>query len=381
MVPAHPPATAHRILVRVEQWEGVRDRLRAEALARGWTALGVTGVEPLADARRRGLHAVAAGRMDGMAWMTADRVRASTDIGARYPWARSIVALAWPYRPVTPAPARAPGRPAGRMAAYACMSDPAVGGGASDYHEVLGERCDQLVEWLRGQVGEVRAKRFIDHGWAMDRAIAERAGIGFTGKHASLITASAGSYVLLAEIALSVPLPADAPSKKACGTCRSCLPACPTGAIVAPGMIDARRCISYLTIEHEGAIDEELRPLMGTWVFGCDLCQEACPINHRRAPAPLAAAEPPRHGPVPAPDLVELLSLSEADFASRYAGSSVQRSGRGRLARNAAIALGNAGDIAAAPALRRAAAADPDPVVREAADWALHQLEPAPTTP
>lgn len=357
----------------MRDWTALRDELRAEAHARGWCALGVTGPELDVEARRRGLDAVDAGRMDGMPWMTADRVRASTDLGARYPWARSIVALAWPYRPVQEASPGPDDRPRGRMAAYACM--PGTGGGPADYHDVLGRQCDELVGWLRVRAGEVRAKRFVDHGWAMDRAIAQRAGIGFTGKHASLLTSAAGSYVLLAEIALSLPLPADQPSSKSCGTCAACMPACPTGAIVAPGVIDARRCISYLTIEHRGPIPAELRPLMGTWVFGCDLCQEACPINHRRAPAPLSDATTlPARGPVPAPDLVELLEMDESQFAARFAASAVARTGRSGLARNAAVALGNAGAVATAPALRRAAVADPDPVVREAAAWALERL-------
>jgi epoxyqueuosine reductase len=356
----------------VRNWEALRDELRAEALSRGWCALGVTGPEPDSDARRHGLEAIAAGRMDGMAWMTKERVRASTDLGARYPWVNSIVALAWPYRPVREAPAEAD-RPRGRMAAYACM--PGLDGGRDDYHSVLGLRCDELVGWLRDRVGEVRAKRFVDHGWAMDRAIAERAGIGFTGKHASLLTTSAGSYVLLAEIALSLPLPADTPSVKSCGSCAACIPACPTGAIVAPGVIDARRCISYLTIEHRGPIPVELRPLMGTWVFGCDLCQEACPINHRRAPAALPTGpRSPRRGPVPAPDLVELLEMGDSEFEARFSGTSVARTGRSGLARNAAIALGNAGSAATAPALRRAAGGDPDAVVRDAAAWALERV-------
>ncbi|HEY7926194.1 MAG TPA: tRNA epoxyqueuosine(34) reductase QueG [Candidatus Dormibacteraeota bacterium] len=358
----------------MRDWAALRDELRAEAQARGWCALGVSGMEADVEARDHGLQAVAAGRMDGMSWMTADRVRASTDLGARYPWARSIVALAWPYRPVQPGPPGPADRPRGRMAAYACMAGPGEGSPA-DYHDVLGRACDDLVSWLRGRVGEVRVKRFVDHGWAMDRAIAVRAGIGFTGKHASLLTTTAGSYVLLAEIALSLPLPADAPSPKSCGSCAACIPACPTGAIVAPGVIDARRCISYLTIEHRGPIPLPLRPLMGTWVFGCDLCQEACPINHRRAPAALPT--PPvgaQRGPVPAPDLVELLEMGEGQFAARFAGSSVARTGRSGLARNAAIALGNAGAMATAPALQRAARADPDPVVREAAAWALERV-------
>ena len=351
-------------------WLALREELRAAALERGWCALGVTDLAPFTEARRRGLDAVAAGRMDGMPWMSAERVVSSTDLAARYPWARSLVALAWPYPPATPPAADEPGPPRGRVAAYACLD--------ADYHDVLAGACDDLVAWLREHTGEVRAKRFVDHGWAVDRAVAERAGVGFTGKHASVLTGAAGSYVLLAEIALSLPLPPDPPSRKGCGSCSACLPSCPTGAIVAPGVIDARRCISYLTIEHQGPIPLELRPLMGTWVFGCDLCQEACPINHRRAPAPLALGPPStERGPVPAPDLIEVLELDQAAFDARFAGSALARSGRARLARNAATALGNLAAPASAPALRRAATADPDPVVREAAAWALDRVEPS----
>jgi epoxyqueuosine reductase len=361
----------------VSRWESLRDELRAHALEAGWCALGVTGVEPFVEARDRGLDAVTAGRMDGMPWMTAERVAASADLGARYPWARSIIALAWPYRPVRPVAGPTGDRPRGRMAGYALLEQP-DGGSVADYHEVLARRCDDLVAWLRERAPEVRAKRFVDHGWAIDRAVAERAGIGFTGKHASLLTAGAGSYVLLAEIAVSLPLPADPPSKRSCGTCAACLPACPTGAIVAPGVIDARRCISYLTIEHTGAIPVELRPLMGTWVFGCDLCQEACPINHRLAPSPAVEPVPmAAKGPVAAPDLIELLELDELGFTERFAGTTVARTGRARLARNSAVALGNTGIAATAAPLRRAAVGDPDPVVREAAAWALERVSAA----
>jgi epoxyqueuosine reductase len=374
MVAAALARSGPGILGGVSRWEALRDELRTHALQSGWTALGVTGTEPFSEARRRGHDAVAAGRMDGMAWMTAERITASTELGARYPWAGCIIALAWPYRPVRPAARPDSQRPSGRVAAYAMLEGP-EDGRATDYHDVLGRHCDELVGWLRERVPDIRAKRFIDHGWAMDRAIAERAGIGFTGKHASLLTAGAGSYVLLAEIALSIPLPPDEPSKKGCGTCAACLPSCPTGAIVAPGVIDATRCISYLTIEHRGPVPVALRPLMGTWVFGCDLCQEACPINHRLAPPPLEESH--RHhagGPVAAPDLVELLQLDEDGFTERFAGTAVARTGRSGLARNAAIALGNAGAVATLPAVLRASTEDADPVVREAAAWAADRI-------
>jgi epoxyqueuosine reductase len=350
----------------------LKAELADEARRLGFASFGVTSARPFNEARERGLAAIEAGRMDGMPWFTRERMEASADIGARYPWARSIVALAWPYRPARAADSDPDGPVRGRFAGYACID---AGDGPVDYHDLLAERCDAIVLWLRERVDGLEAKRFIDHGWALDRPIAERAGVGFAGKHASVITREAGSYVMLAGIAVSVALPADAPSRRGCGQCRQCMPACPTGAITSPGVIDATRCISYLTIEHRGAITEELRPLMGTWAFGCDLCQEACPINHRLAPESLdVGASSTVAGPVPNPDLIECLELSEEAFVARFRRTAVWRTGRAGLARNCAIALGNAGDPRALPALHRTANDDPDPVVREAASWAIAQF-------
>jgi epoxyqueuosine reductase len=357
----------------------LKSELIAEASRLGFVAAGVTSVRPFGQARVRALRAIAEGRMDGMPWYSRERVQAASDLRAKHPWARSILALAWPYRPAVtpggPAPEAtpSPGRPRGRFSAYACIE---LEGRPVDYHSLLASRCDDLIGWLRAREPGLQVKRFVDHGWAMDRPVAERAGIGFAGKHASLITREAGSYVMLAEVLLSISLAADVPSSRGCGTCRACLPACPTGAITAPGVIDSRRCISYLTIEHRGRIPPPLRPLMGTWAFGCDLCQEACPINERLAPAardtgPASTAQ----GPVPFPDLVECLELSEDEFATRFRGTAVWRTGRAGLARNCAIALGNAGDKGALEALRRAQDSDPDDVVRESAQWAIAQLQ------
>jgi epoxyqueuosine reductase len=346
--------------------------LGIEARRLGFAALGIASVAPFQEARDRALAAVDEGRMDGMPWYTRERVIASADIGGRYAWARSLIALAFPYRPARPRAADGEGTIRGRFAAYVCTVD---GDQPADYHDLLARRCDALVDWLRVRDPAIRGKRFVDHGWALDRAIAERAGLGFAGKHASVITTVAGSYVLLASIAVSIALPVDEPSRRGCGSCAACLPSCPTGAIVSPGVIDARRCISYLTIEHRGAIPIELRPLMGTWAFGCDLCQEACPINHRLAPAPLDHGSPStERGPVPHPDLVECLELTEEAFTARFRGTAVSRTGRAGLARNCAIALGNAGDRAALPALERTATTDSDPIVREAARWGIAQL-------
>ena len=355
-------------------WLKLRDQLIAEARRQGWAAAGVTSVAPFTIARQHALDAIAEGRMEGMPWYTAERVEKASDLGARYPWAQSVVALAWPYRPAATGPhgASLPGRPRGRFSAYACLPDP---DNPRDYHDLLADRCDALVAWLSTRSHGLRSKRFIDHGWALDRAVAERAGIGFTGKNACLITIEAGSYVMLAELVLSIPLPPSAPTARNCGTCSRCIPACPTGAIREPGVIDATRCISYLTIEHRGPIPVPLRPLMGTWAFGCDICQDVCPINERLAPSALEPGPATiESGPVPFPDLVACLELDEDGFTQRFRTTSVWRTGRAGLARNAAIALGNSGDPLAIPALAIAARDDGDPTVREAAAWAIGRL-------
>jgi epoxyqueuosine reductase len=365
------------------EWVEVRDRIVAHALDSGWAAAGVAGLEPLEEARDRAMEAIESGRMGGMPWMSAERIDAAADLGRRYPWARAAISLAWPYQPALPPrgeigrPAGVAGRPRGRIAGYACIDGETKPG--ADYHDILARRCDALVAWMQAEFGDLRSKRFIDHGWAMDRPIAERAGVGFAGKNTTLLTAAAGSYVVLAELLVSLPLPSTAISTRSCGTCAACIPACPTGALVAPGVMDARRCISYLTIEHRGSIPEALRPLMGTWAFGCDLCMEACPINERLAPAPLeVGGASTAVGPVPFPDLVECLQLTETEFEQHFRGTAVWRAGRDGLARNAAIALGNAGDAGALPALRQAARDDQDGVVREAAEWAIARLVEAP---
>jgi epoxyqueuosine reductase len=368
-------------------WTPLRDRLLSRALDDGWAAVGVAGVAPFGPARDRALAAIEEGRLEGMPWFSRERVEASADLAPRYPWARAVVSLAWAYAPAVPlarlqageggsGPAGEQGRPRGRTAAYAAMPGP--GGRPADYHDILSTGLERLAAWIKDEQPDTQTKAFVDHGWAMDKPIAERGGVGFVGKNTTLITAAAGSYVVLADLLVSLPLPPTAVSQRSCGGCQACLPACPTGALLAPGVMDARRCISYLTIEHKGSIAEELRPLMGTWIFGCDLCMEACPINQRLAPE--AAADPgpsTAPGPVPFPDLVECLQLTEAEFAARFHGTAVWRTGRAGLARNAAIALGNAGDGAAVPALERARDHDPDPVVRESATWAVARLSAA----
>jgi epoxyqueuosine reductase len=350
----------------------LRQLLEVEALRLGFSEVGVTDLAPFERAAKRARRALGEGRMRGMPWYTEERISQATDLGQRYPWGRSLVALSYPYQPAARLhtgpvdPPRTAGRPRGRIAGYAL---------GEDYHTRLDRALRQLVDRLSLRSPGLRWHRFVDHGRAWDRAIAERAGLGFCGKHTQLITERGGSYVLLASLVLSLELAPDQSSKRSCGKCRACLPSCPTRALLAPGVIDAPRCISYLTIEHEGPIPRQLRPLMGTWVFGCDLCQEACPINQRLSAQPVRPGRSSTsRGPVPYPDLVELLRLSERSFQARFRNTTMRRSGRERLARNAAVALGNGGGRSAVPALAQALGHDPSALVRGASAWALGQL-------
>jgi epoxyqueuosine reductase len=216
------------------------------------------------------------------------------------------------------------------------------------------------------------ARYYVDTGPLLDRALAQRAGLGWFGKNTMLITrAGYGSYVFLGEVLTDLVLEPDPPMKGSCGQCRICLDECPTGAIVAPFVVDARRCISYLTIELRGWIPRELRPLMGTWVYGCDICQDVCPHNTLVRTGVHAEFAPRRD--VAFPDLLELLHIDERTYQERFRHSAIKRAKRQGLRRNAAVALGNLGDSRAVPALVRALD-DGDPIVRGHAAWALGRI-------
>lgn len=250
----------------------------------------------------------------------------------------------------------------GRVARYAW---------GRDYHDVIGERLKLVAAWLaeNGPAG-ARPKIFVDHGRMIDRAAAQRAGLGWYGKNTNILTRSHGSWVFLAEVLTDVDLTPDAPLRATCGACRCCLDACPTGALVAPGVLDNNRCISYLTIELRGWIPRDLRPLVGTWIFGCDICQDVCPVNRK--------AQPGNHAEYagvigPAPDLLSLLALGEDEFRARFRGTPIYRTKRRGLVRNVAVALGNTGDPLAVPSLVRALE-DDDPIVRGHVAWALGRI-------
>jgi epoxyqueuosine reductase len=241
-----------------------------------------------------------------------------------------------------------------------------------DYHDVLRDRLKCLLTWVRQERPDCLGRAVVDTAPLLERDFARRAGLGWIAKNTMLINKRQGSYLFLGALLLDLELQPDEPHHAShCGTCTRCLDACPTQAFPGPGLLDARRCISYLTIELRATVPVEQRPGLGDWVFGCDVCQEVCPWNRREVagePALAARAD------LMTLDLTELLALDEPGFRQRFVGTALLRAKRSGLLRNAALVLGNQGDPAALPALRRALA-DPEPLIREAAEWAIGQIE------
>jgi epoxyqueuosine reductase len=253
---------------------------------------------------------------------------------------------------------------AGQIARYARFSD---------YHAVLGERLKILARFIdETGGGGSRSLWYVDTGPLLERDLAQRAGLGFIGKHASLISRKFGNWIFLAEIITTLELEPDAPEKNRCGSCRRCMDACPTAAITAPFQLDARRCISYLTIELKGPIPEEFRAAIGTRIYGCDDCLAVCPWN--RFAKEGALMRPHYRADLAAPDLIELLSLDEAEFQRRFAGTPILRAKRRGFLRNVCVALGNCGDASALPALARAAEEE-EALIAEHAAWAIERLK------
>ena len=360
--------------------EGLRQQIEAEARRLGFELFGVTTAEPPPHFEVFSSW-IAAGRHGEMGYLATERsLQRRSDPRQILTGCRSILVLG--ARHPTPLPDRSlmengdAGEPPGdsmrgRVAAYAW---------GADYHEVLDERLKRLVEFIEGKTGRpVANRRYTDSGPLLERELAQRAGLGWIGKNTCLINPEMGSYFLLAEVLLDLELEADPPFEAdRCGSCTRCLEACPTHCILPERTLDARRCISYLTIELKGEIPQELRPQMGNWVFGCDLCQQICPWNMRFAHPPGDDAElkipefRPRPG-VPAPRLVEELALTQGNFNIKFKGSPVKRAKRRGYLRNVAVALGNSGDSAAVPALEHALLHDPEPLVRQHAAWALER--------
>jgi epoxyqueuosine reductase len=371
--------------------------VKTEARRLGFDLVGIAAAETFSEAEARLVEWVRRGCHADMGWIDESRARRSCHPDELLPGARSVIVVGAAYSTGREAP---PPALHGRVARYAR---------GRDYHDVLKERLWDLLAYLAKRAGPgVRGRVFVDTGPLAEREAAVQAGLGFYGKNTCLLTGTAGSYVLLGAILTDLALKPDAPIVRDCGSCRLCLDACPTGALSAPYHLDARLCISYLTIELRGPIPSELRPKLGAHVFGCDICQDVCPWNHGRGPIPwpefagrtLRQAQgrldegrqddtttvdspvvvPSSRRPSSSADmgadleLLELLDLDEDAFRERFRGSPIKRAKRRGLLRNAAVALGNSGDRRAVPALARALEHDPDPLVRSHAAWALHQL-------
>ncbi|MEY2466089.1 MAG: epoxyqueuosine reductase [Verrucomicrobiota bacterium] len=241
----------------------------------------------------------------------------------------------------------------------------------ADYHNIIGERLRQLTQFVNQLGADTRSLWYVDTGPLLERDLAQRAGLGFVGKHTNLINRQLGNWIFLSEILTTLDLEPDAPEKNRCGTCTRCIAACPTAAIKAPFQLDARRCISYLTIELKGSIPIELRPAIGNRIYGCDDCLAVCPWNKfaREGSLMKAHARPDLN----TPDLLELLSLDDAGFKQRFTGTPILRTKRRGLLRNVCVALGNIGDATALPALQKATG-DSEPLIAEHARWAVGQI-------
>jgi epoxyqueuosine reductase len=340
--------------------QALRAELTERARAEGFDALGVAAVAPLVRDRARLADWLAQGRQAGMAWMARDAARRG-DPRELLPGCRSIVVVAATYWP---------GRARARVSD--ARSRVALYARGRDYHRVLGQRLRRLAAWIEARSG-ARARGFVDTGPVLERAWAERAGIGWIGKNANLISRRLGSWLLLGELLTTAEIEADPePHAEFCGSCTACIDACPTAAIVEPGTVDANRCISYWTIEHRGAVPETVRGGLGDWIFGCDVCQEVCPWNESFAAEPIGDPFGWREE-LRGLDPLEILAMDEATFRRRFSGTALMRARWDGLRRNACIVLGNRGRREALPALERALD-DPDPVIRSHAAWAIDAI-------
>jgi len=336
---------------------GPKDLIKAQARTLGFDDCRVTSAEPplyvkeFRDWLEQGNH----GEMSYLERNAEKR----TDPQRVLPGARSIILLAASYARNESSPGDAA---VGVVARYAR---------SADYHDTLAGPLKELSAFVNslGDPG-TRSLWYVDTGPLLERDLGQRAGLGFAGKHTNLINRKLGNWFFISEIVTTLPLVPDSPEKNRCGTCTRCISACPTGAITGPFQLDARRCISYLTIELKGSIPVELRPALGNRIYGCDDCLEACPWNRFAQASSLLAARKD----LQAPDLVELLQLDDLGFKRRFAGTPILRTKRRGLLRNVCVALGNVAGAEALPALERAAG-DAEPLIAEHARWAIEKIE------
>ena len=341
----------------------LRDRLSAQALRLGFDACRIARPDAIPEAGERLRAWLAAGAHGDMGWMQDTAARRS-DPRALWPAVRSVVMLGTNYGPTADPRAVLDQRTRGAVSVYAQHRD---------YHEVIKGKLKQLAGWLARQARPLlpEVKVFVDTAPVMEKPLAAAAGLGWQGKHTNLVSREFGSWLFLGSIFTTLELPADGAEADHCGRCRACLDVCPTDAFPAPYRLDARRCISYLTIEHGGPIPRAFRAAIGNRIYGCDDCLAVCPWNKfAQAGREAKLAAVPGRGP---PDLAGLAALDDAGFRAWFAGSPIKRIGRSRFLRNVMIAIGNSGELALAEAAT-ARLADPSAIVRGAAVWAARRL-------
>jgi epoxyqueuosine reductase len=340
----------------------LKTRLKAEARAAGFSKMGVCRPDAIPQAAEGLAAFVDKGYHGQMAWM-ADRMHWRGDPAKLWPEARSVIMLAEAYTPEEDPLANLDRPKVATISVYARNRD---------YHELVKKRLKRVGRWLIDAApGDAEIKVFVDTAPVMEKPLAAAAGLGWQGKHTNLLGRDIGNWVFLGAIFTTVDLPPDTPEVDHCGSCRACLDICPTDAFHAPYQLDARRCISYLTIEHKGPVDPELRPLMGNRIYGCDDCLAVCPWNKFA----VAATETryAARGDLKAPALAELAMLDDAGFRARFSGSPIKRIGRDRFVRNVLYAIGNSGAADLGP-VAAGLTDDPDPAVADAAIWAVERL-------
>ncbi len=344
----------------------LRQRIEEQADALGFAAIGFARADAAPRTAERLREWLATGAHGDMIWMEETAARRGSP-AALWPEVRSVISLGMSYAPAADPLALAGEAEIGRISVYAQ---------GADYHDTVKKALKALARWLVAEAG-CALKVFVDTAPVMEKPLAEAAGLGWQGKHTNLVSRRDGSWLFLGAIYTDLELGGgiepDEPHRAHCGSCSACLDACPTGAFPAPFRLDARRCISYLTIEHKGPIPWEFREAIGNRIYGCDDCLAVCPWNRFADTARRNQAFVPR-AELAAPALADLLALDDASFRHVFAGSPIKRIGRGRMVRNAAIAAGNSGSPALIEPLRKLAS-DADPVVAEAAVWALSRLE------
>jgi epoxyqueuosine reductase len=340
----------------------IKSALAEEAHMRGFDAFGIVKPDAAPELKARLESYIAGGAHGDMTWLATSRERRASPL-TMWPDVRSIAMLGLNYGPDDDPLEVLKARDRAAISVYAK---------GDDYHELIKSKLKDLARWLTANAGG-DVKVFVDTAAVMEKPLAAHAGLGWQGKHTNLVSRQFGSWLFLGSIFTTLDLPADAAEPDTCGSCRSCLDICPTAAFPAPYKLDARRCISYLTIEHKGPIPRELRPAIGNRIFGCDDCLAICPWNKfasQGREAKLAARDALR-----APLLADLVGLDDEQFRRLFSKTSIKRTGRDRFVRNVLIAIGNSGDITLSIEAERLLG-DSSPLVRGAAVWALSQLLP-----